>query len=48
MEEEKKWDIIIGATMRSIISQANELKIKKEEVVHIIESQGYYYLIYYK
>lgn len=48
MEEEKKLDTIIGATIRSIINQANELEIKKEDIVHIIESQGYYYLIYYK
>lgn len=46
MGEQKQFITIVGPTVRSIINEANESNVKKEEVVTIMESNGYYYLIY--
>lgn len=40
--------IITGGTMRSIVSQANELEIQKEDIVQIYKLGDQIYLVYYK
>ena len=47
-EKKKVMTCIIGQTIRSIISQANELGIPKEDIVNIVTLGGQIYLVYYK
>ena len=49
MEEEKVkvMNTLYGDTVRSIVRQANERKIKKEDVVTLIKEAGMFILIYY-
>lgn len=49
MEEEKVKvvDTLYGDTVRSIVRQINERKIKKEDVVTLIKEAGMFILIYY-
>lgn len=49
MEEEnvKIMSTLYGDTVRSIVRQANERKIKKEDVVTLIKEAGMFILIYY-
>lgn len=49
MEEEKVkvMNTLYGDTVRSIVRQVNERKIKKEDVVALIKEAGMFILIYY-
>lgn len=49
MKEERKMMLLItGSTMRSIVNQANEIGIQKEDIVELFHMAGQIYLIYYK
>lgn len=48
MTKEKLMTCIIGQTVRSIINQANELEITKEDIVSMFALGGQIYLVYYK
>lgn len=49
MKEEKKLiTSIIGSTVRDVIKQAQELDIKKEDIVAMFPLGGQVYLIFYK
>ena len=49
MEKEKKLiACIIGSTVREVIKQAQELDIKKEDIVAMFPLGGQVYLIFYK
>lgn len=49
MKEEKKLiTCIIGSTVREVIKQAQELEIKKEDIVNMFPLGGQIYLIFYK
>ena len=47
-EKNKVMTCIVGQTIRSIISQANELGIPREDIVNIFTLSGQIYLVYYK
>lgn len=48
MEEETNiMKLITGPTMRSIVNQANELGIQKEDIISINIISGQIYLTYY-
>lgn len=38
---------IYAPTIRSIVEQANEIGIQREDIVSILENEGQYVLIYY-
>ena len=40
--------ILNAPNLRQLVRQANDLGITKEEVVTIQQSQGQFYLVYYK
>ena len=46
--ENKMMLLITGATMRSVVNQANELGVQKEDIVQLFHMAGQIYLIYYK
>lgn len=49
MKEEKELiTCIIGSTVREVIKQAQELEIKKEDIVNMFPLGGQIYLIFYK
>lgn len=49
MKEEKALiTCIIGSTVREVIKQAQELEIKKENVVNMFPLGGQIYLVFYK
>lgn len=53
MEKETKegkrlLQCIVGNTVRSVVSQANELEIQREDIVQMFVLGGYVYLIYYR
>ena len=49
MKEEKKLiTCIIGSTVREVIKQAQELEIKREDIVNMFPLGGQIYLIFYK
>jgi len=48
MKEEKTITCIIGSTVREVIKQAQELEIKKEDIVNMFPLGGQIYLIFYK
>lgn len=53
MEKETKeskglLQCIVGNTVRSIVSQANELEIQREDIVQMFVLGGYVYLVYYR
>ena len=48
MKEKRVLTCIVGPTVRSIIQQANELEIKKEDIINMFALGGQIYLIYYK
>lgn len=49
MKEEKTLiTCIIGSTVREVIKQAQELEIKKEDIVNMFPLGGQIYLIFYK
>ena len=49
MKEEKTLiTCIIGSTVREVIKQAQELEIKKEDIVNMFPSGGQIYLVFYK
>ena len=49
MKEEKKLiTCIIGSTVREVIKQAQELEIKKEQIVNMFPLGGQIYLVFYK
>ena len=49
MKEEKKLiTCIIGSTVREVIKQAQELEIKKEDIVNMFPLGGQIYLVFYK
>jgi hypothetical protein len=46
--ENKMMLLITGVTMRSVVNQANELGVQKEDIVQLCHIAGQIYLIYYK
>ena len=49
MKEEKKLiTCIIGSTVREVIKQAQELEIKREDIVNMFSLGEQIYLIFYK
>lgn len=49
MKEEKTLvTCIIGSTVREIIKQAQELEIKREDIVNMFPLGGQIYLVFYK
>lgn len=49
MKEEKKLiTCIIGSTVREVIKQAQELEIKREDIVNMFPLEGQIYLVFYK
>ena len=49
MKEEKKLiTCIIGSTVRDVIKQAQELEIKREDIVSMFLLGGQIYLVFYK
>lgn len=49
MEKEKKLiACIIGYTVRDIIKQAQELEVKREDIVSMFPLGGQIYLVFYK
>lgn len=49
MKEEKKLiTCIIGSTVRDVIKQAQELEIKREDIVNMFPLGGQIYLVFYK
>lgn len=48
MEKGKVITLMTRTTMRSLIEQARELGIQKEDIVSIQQLGGQIYLIYYK
>lgn len=49
MEKEKRvLTCIVGPTVRSVIQQANELEIQKEDIISMFALGGQVYLCYYK
>lgn len=49
MKEEKKLiACIIGSTVREVIKQAQELEIKREDIVNMFPLGGQIYLVFYK
>lgn len=39
---------IVGANVRNVVSQANELEIKREDIIQMFILGGQVYLVYYK
>lgn len=48
VKKEKVITCIIADNMRKIISMAQELEIKKEDIVNILAMEGQIYLVFYK
>lgn len=49
MKEEKTFiTCIIGSTVREVIKQAQELEIKREDIVNMFSLGGQIYLVFYK
>lgn len=48
MKEEKLITCITGSTVREVIKQAQELKIKREDIVNVFPLGSYIYLVFYK
>ena len=49
MKEEKKLiTCIIGSTVRDVIKQAQELEIKREDIVNMFPLGGQIYLVFFK
>lgn len=49
MEKEKTLiTCIIGSTVREVIKQAQELEIKREDIVNMFPLGGQIYLVFYK
>lgn len=36
-----------GRTIRELVDKANELEIPREDVINILQENGYYVLLYY-
>jgi len=47
-KEKTSITCIIGSTVREVIKRAQELEIKKEDIVNVFPLGGQVYLIYYK
>ena len=47
-EKNKVMTCIVGQTIRSIISQANELGIPREDIVNMLTLGERIYLVFYK
>ena len=47
-EENKLITCIIGSTVREVIKQAQELEIKREDIVNMFPLGGQIYLVFYK
>ena len=41
-------EVLISKTMRGIVTEANSLKIKKENIVTLFKEGDQYMLVYYK
>lgn len=41
-------DILNATTLRTLIKQANELELSKEDIISIQQTQGQFYLVYCK
>lgn len=49
MKEDKTLiTCIIGSTIREVIKQAQELEIKREDIVNMFPLGGQIYLVFYK
>ena len=40
-------NILNAQSLRSLIKQANDLRLKREDVVSILQIQGQFYLVYF-
>ena len=40
--------VLIGSSVREIVQQVNELNIKKESIVTLLQDKGQFFLIYYQ
>lgn len=47
-KKEKVITCVIADNMRKIISRAQELEIKREDIVSILAREGQIYLVFYK
>lgn len=47
-EDSKLLHCIVGPTVRNIVIQANELEIKKEDIVEMFVLREQVYLVYYR
>ena len=47
-KKEKIITCVIANNMRKIISMAQELEIKREDIVSILAMEGQIYLVFYK
>lgn len=47
-EEKTSITCIIGSTVREVIKQAQELEIKREDIVNMFPLGGQVYLVFYK
>lgn len=39
--------VLISATVRGIVTDANEMRIKKEDIVSLVKDKEQYILVYY-
>lgn len=44
----KAMTCIVGQTVRSIVAQANELEIPREDIISVFALGGQIYLVFYK
>lgn len=47
-EDNRTLHCIVGYNVRNIVSQANELEIKRKDIVQMFVLGGQVYLVYYK
>lgn len=47
-KEDKVIQCVVGQTVRSVLSQANELKIQKGEIIDMFVHDRQVYLVYYR
>lgn len=48
MEEKKYFKVITEESVILLLNKANSLKLKREDVISIVENDGSYYMFYYK
>lgn len=47
-ENKRLIQCIVGSNVRNVINQANELEIKREDIIQMFILTGQVYLVYYK